>query len=59
MAKANSNRAASYTSESNITIKFEYHFNQAGLSKIQAGNWFLLGLKARYPTEIGHPSFPS
>ncbi len=44
---------ASYTSESNITTKFEYHFNQAGLSKTQAGNWFSLGLKARNPTEIG------
>jgi hypothetical protein len=44
---------ASYTSESNITTKVEYHFNQAGLSKTQADNWFALGLKARNPAEIG------
>ncbi len=44
---------ASYTSESNITTQFEYHFNQAGLSKSQANHWFSLGLKARNPAEIG------
>ncbi|MCK5918837.1 MAG: hypothetical protein KAG34_10440 [Cocleimonas sp.] len=44
---------ASYSSESNITTKVEYHFNQAGLSKKQADNWFALGLKARNPAEIG------
>jgi hypothetical protein len=31
---------ASYTTESNITTKFEYHYNQAGLSDEDVQRWF-------------------
>ncbi len=33
----------SYTSVSNITTNFEYHYNEAGLSKTDAEHWFEAG----------------
>ncbi len=38
---------ASYTSVSNINTHFEYHYNGAGLSKIDAERWFEAGSNTR------------
>lgn len=38
---------ASYTSVSNITTNLEYHYNGAGLSKIDAERWFEAGSNTR------------
>lgn len=44
---------ASYTSSSNITTKLEYHYNEAGLSKSEAKEWFDLGLNTNTPAVAG------
>jgi len=44
---------ASYTSSSNITTKLEYHYNEAGLSKSDAKEWFALGLNTNNPAVTG------